>query len=247
VQKNYSESSLMGYEAIDLIKLFPIKFPEISCFYFKTYSPEDGVEKRLDMKELRLLAAAPIRELMKRHPNSDFLVDQLLKHVRSDESKECIGVPREDFASKLLDLEAQCNTDGKALALYSFCRDKSGNELHIPMMDFRIESGNDIGQINLLRLALMTLEEIDGVLLNSGKSYHYYGFRLLKGPDWIWFMRACLLLEPFVDVRYIAHRMLAGKASLRVTAVPEVKPEVPKVVFRLREPWVQTVPSGEIE
>ncbi len=43
---------------------------------------------------------------------------------------------------------------------------------------------------------------------------------LLSRQEWIRFMIACLLLEPLADIRYIAHRMLVGKPSLRLTDVP---------------------------
>jgi hypothetical protein len=100
---------------------------------------------------------------------------------------------------------------------------------HIPMMDFRIKSSTNIDQLCLLKECLCKLKQTDGVLLNSGKSYHYYGFRRLSHQEWMRFMTACLLLEPLVDVRYIAHRILAGKASLRLTATPQKK-KVPELV-----------------
>jgi hypothetical protein len=101
------------------------------------------------------------------------------------------------------------------------------------MMDVRIESGKDIGQLRLLKECLRKLRQTDGVLLNSGRSYHYYGLRRLSQCEWMRFMTACLLLEPLVDIRYIARRMLAGKASLRLTDAPQ-KAKAPEIVACLR-------------
>lgn len=223
-------------EATELVKTFPARFPHISCFYFKRYALVDSVEVRLNMKEVRSLAAESIQRLLERYADPKVLVDQMLKHADDNESSEWIEVCATDFPTRFLELQEQSRSDGRAVALCSFCRDKNDAEWHIPMMDFRIESGNNIGpQTAALLAAMATLHKKnillkeDGVLLNSGNSFHYYGFTLLDRVNWIRFMTACLLLEPFVDVRYISHRLLAGRAALRITEVTGKK-KTPMVI-----------------
>lgn len=119
----------VGCKAADFIKVFPARYPDISHFYFKTYSLVDSVEVRLDMKEVRSLAAESIRRLLEKHPDPFVLFGQLLKHVYDDESNDYIEVRAEDFSTKLLELELQCRADGKALALSSLCRHKDDSEM----------------------------------------------------------------------------------------------------------------------
>jgi len=217
-----------GRNAVELVGTFPQKFPSVRYFYFKAYEPRPGVEERLNVRNVRTLAGLLIGELLAHYPNAADLIEQMLRGINVQSTGE-IEVSAADLTSRLPQLEAECRLRGEALALYSMCRKANGNKLHIPMMDFRIESGDDIGQLNLLIQALTRLGQEHGVLLDSGKSYHYYGFKPLKEPEWQRFIAACLLLEPLVDVRYIAHRMLEGKAALRLTTVPR-KPKSPEVV-----------------
>ncbi len=125
----------------------------------------------------------------------------MLRGTNIDESVNRKEICAADFASKFPLLCTDCERRREALALCSVCKDTSSNTLHIPMMDFRIESGKDDGQPNLLKEALKKLGQTNGVLLDSGKSYHYYGFQLLAEHEWRRFMAISLLLEPLVDVR----------------------------------------------
>jgi hypothetical protein len=152
----------------------------------------------------------------------------MVSGIDVDESKNVIEVHKSDLASRLPQLVKHCHDQCEALALYSYCKTAKGGVVHIPMMDFRIESGDDVGQLSLLKEGLKKLRQTDGLLLNSGNSYHYYGLKPLPEHEWKKFMTACLLLEPLVDVRYIAHRMRAGKAALRLTAAP-LKDAVPQI------------------
>lgn len=227
------KTATLGRNAVDLVGTFPAKFPNISCFYFKSYAPEPSVEQRLDLKQVATLAGLSTRQLLAHDSNVAELVEQMLTDIDVDESTGWTEVRAGDLASKLPQLQTECDGRGEVLALYSHCRDLRGCELHIPMMDFRIKSGDDYGQLNLMKKALNKIGQSDGVLLDSGNSYHYYGFQLLNESHWRWFMAACLLLEPLVDVRYISHRMLAGKAALRLTTA-RLKPKAPEIVACLR-------------
>ena len=228
LKASVQESSLLGIDAIGLVKTFHARFSKVAYFYFKSYSPEPGVEERLDIRRVRTLAALSVKKLLEYHRDPRVLVAQMLRGTKINESKGLIEVRATELASALPDLSRASKARREVIAIYSLCRDKRGRELHIPMMDFRIESGSNIGQIALLKQALSTLEQKDGVLLDSGNSYHYYGFKLLSPKDWKRFMAASLLLEPLVDVRYIAHRLLANKAALRLSAGGR-KPKIPIV------------------
>ena len=101
----------------------------------------------------------------------------------------------------------------------------------------------DINNIkNFLR---EVLEEKQGWLLSSGRSYHYYGANLLTPDQWTWFMGNLLSQNKekagkvVVGARWVA-KNLAGRdrihsgvlgrfATLRLTS-GEKKPSVPLVV-----------------
>ena len=219
-----------GSSAVEMVYHLPakMKFAKGDCFHLKTYVPTPGVERRLKL-DVRSLACLTAEQLLARHPRVSELARQLVRGVEVDESQGTIPLRVAELASGLPKLVSQSEHKKEALALYSICTDSERNIWHIPMMDFRIESGEDIGQLRLLKECVGKLKQTDGILLNSGNSYHYYGFQRLSHHEWVRFMTACLLLEPLVDVRYIAHRMLAGKAALRLTKAPEKNYE-PKIV-----------------
>jgi hypothetical protein len=216
----------IGQKAIDLVGTFPATFPNVSHFYFKTYRPVPGVKDRLNVSDLS------IQELQARCLDPATLIEEMLRHVNDNEPTPQIEVPAKDLVWRLPELVAECKVREEMLAVYSVCRENNGRELHIPMMDFQLKSGSDVGRISLLRTAIKGVRQQHGVLLDSGNSYHYYGLRLLTEQDWRWFMVGCLLLEPLVDVRYISHRLLACKGALRLTSRPG-KSDEPSVVSYL--------------
>ena len=63
---------------------------------------------------------------------------------------------------------------------------------------------------------MKTLLKNDGIIVNSGNSYHYYGRVLLSQSDWQLFMFYSILLGPYTDVRYISHRLISGYCILRI-------------------------------
>jgi hypothetical protein len=112
---------------------------------------------------------------------------------------------------------------------------QANSEMRLPLLDFRVEAqcpGTDRETRTLATLAaaLKAIKAPSGALLNSGGSYHYYSFDPLSIEAWYRFMHQSLLLEPLVDVRYIAHRLESGRATLRISSLPPHKPQEPHVV-----------------
>jgi hypothetical protein len=221
---------LLGPTAIELVQQFRVKmrFADRDILQLKTYIPGPGVEQRLKF-DVRSLACMSAQQLLARHPALEALAKQLVRGVEVDESRDMIPVRAAELALRLPALVSNCKKSKMALALYSICRNPERKVWHIPMIDFQIESGKEIGQLRLLKECLRKLHQTDDVLLDSGRSYHFYGFRRLSQREWLRLMEACLLLSPLVDIRYIAHRMLAGKASLRLTDAPRNE-KVPEIV-----------------
>jgi hypothetical protein len=103
------------------------------------------------------------------------------------------------------------------------CNDRI--DRHIPMMNFHNTSLQDIKS---------ALEYIcgkrKGVILNSGRFFHYYGDFLLDEDKWTSFMGEFLMPTVLVSPRYIGHRIHDGYSTLRLTADKKYKPCIPKVV-----------------
>ena len=125
--------------------------------------------------------------------------------------------------------------DDRALGVNSRCILTNGSVRHIPMIDFNLSPSCDslesimhrdfreIGQ-NLKDIGLENIGQ-RGLILESGASYHFYGFDLLEEEHWIKFMGSCLLsLSP--DHRWIGHCLLLGTNVLRISG-STLKPMVP--------------------
>jgi hypothetical protein len=217
--------------ALDFVKSFPSRFPEITRYYFKFYVPYSGLGIRPDDPKQRSIFQLSTEELLD-HDLPTNLVARMLRDIDLDETTDWIPVSANKFASKLMELDEKAGSSSKALATYSECRVNSRNSYHIPMLDLHIESKHGRRALDLIIEALLKIGETDGAILESGKSFHYYGLRLMSEQRWRRFMSACLLLGPVADVRYIGHRLLAGKAALRLNKAPHKETE-PKIIARL--------------
>ena len=152
----------------------------------------------------------------------------MLRDLDVDETVNRIEVSANAFEKKVTELAEEAQSSARALAIYSECRDNSQNSHHIPMLDLHINSRHGRPALNLIIEALFKIGQTNGAILRMGKSFHYYGLRLISETEWRRFMSACLLLGPLADVRYIGHRLLAGKAALRLNKAPhkETEPEI---------------------
>lgn len=127
--------------------------------------------------------------------------------------------------------EQECLARGESFAFASRVRALRGLVIqHIPMMDFECKkSAQNLQDIdNFLR----TIGQKRGAILDSGRSYHYYGFEILSQDLWEIFMAKCLLFD-HTDFHYVGHRLLDRYALLRVSASKKC-PEVPRVVSVLQ-------------
>lgn len=117
--------------------------------------------------------------------------------------------------------EMRLEGDKNALALASSVRLRNGEEAHFPLMDFRCKrTRQNLNKILSLFSAHGSQLPPVGCILSSQRSYHFYGLSVLSKAAWVEFLGRCLLLGPLADARYIAHCLLHGKSSLRITESP---------------------------
>lgn len=85
---------------------------------------------------------------------------------------------------------------------------------HIPLLDLDIPvDENGIEKIREISLGLGIKH---AAILNSGRSYHFWGLELLSEEEWRKFMYRALLLDK-IDRRWIGHRLIDGQANLRIS------------------------------
>lgn len=249
IDKAPTEISI-GLEALTLVAQLPqvLRFERnevVSALRFKVYGPtpllEERISKSADPLILNILQQAS--ELRKQWSEmtgtqlafwdsisavslleTDSLIEEAVRHDPRSITEE---VSVESLSLESLQEMSRARSNEFAMGLYSGCRLENGSFAHIPMMDFRgTPSERHLARI---KKGLYSIDQTRGVILTSGRSYHFYGFDLLTQQQWFTFMGRCLLLAPLTDSRYIAHRLIEGEAALRLTRSVS-KPEIPSVI-----------------
>jgi hypothetical protein len=115
------------------------------------------------------------------------------------------------------------------VAIVSEVRMIDGSTRHIPMLDFTTKSHKP----GAFRTVTRVSEELGlpGLLVSSGRSFHFYGQRALTQSELTRFLASALLFTPIVDSRWIAHQLLAGVCALRLSTGD--KGFSPEVVARI--------------
>ena len=93
----------------------------------------------------------------------------------------------------------------------------SNKTYHVPMIDFEVGIDSDIIKATAVDLLLeLNLQEL--WFLKSGRSFHAYGFPLLKKQEWYQYLGKLLTLPrnyPCIDTRWIGHSLKRGYSALR--------------------------------
>jgi hypothetical protein len=105
---------------------------------------------------------------------------------------------------------------GEILAISSRMLSASGEETHLPMLDFRVAVSEENDELVPEQLHAMKLQ---GWLLESGRSYHFLGRSVLDGRAGLSrFLGHALLFAPLVDGRWVAHQLIEGACALRISS-----------------------------
>jgi len=209
-------------DALELLSLIARDHSEISLFRLFEFRSAPSLQQRLvsysgaDQEVVRLALA------MKRDSRVSFW--QALLTVMS-ESENCSSsliaatlfhqpnaglfeVTAQDVAALLVENE------GKNIALNSavVCADR--REHHLPLLDFKVPAS---------RTALAVVREsvrqmgLRGYLLESGRSYHFWGRDLISREELNRMLARFVLLHPISDKSWAAHQLIEGSASLRIS------------------------------
>jgi hypothetical protein len=196
-----------GAKAPRLVISLPVIHNQLRALAFTIYSPRDGLEKRQSERPGQTVA------------------DTIEEFLRNEDARnEEWQIPASDLTPSCLVKKITGLEPGRALALNSKCTWHDGSSRHVPMMDFKPRAGKR--NLQLIRTFLQKTGR-EGVLLESGESYHFFGFEMLDQAEWVEFMGHCLL-APYSDTRWIGHSLVSGTGALRITR-NKMKPKVPFV------------------
>jgi hypothetical protein len=157
--------------------------------------------------------------------NQDTIAHEALVHDTAE--RLAYELPSADLDEQRIDSLAADLGPDFALALTSLVTLSDRSSGHIPMLDLKCDTSLE-AQRSVVEL-FRRIGSPHGALLDSGQSYHYYGFEVVTESEWRVFLGKCLLSALLVDTRYIAHRLIDGFCSLRINATV-TKPKVPTVV-----------------
>lgn len=99
---------------------------------------------------------------------------------------------------------------------------RDGSEAHVPMLDFSARTENS-GSLSSARTIVKELG-VPGFLLDSGRSFHFYGSRLVSDTQLPGFLGAALLFAPLVDGRWVAHQLIGSACALRISLGRDGRP-----------------------
>ena len=209
-------------------------FQDVARVSFVSYRPAPSLDERLAKHEDTTSAIREIAEdlrrthgipfwdavlavSMKRGQIPERYVDLAILHDRSPDERT-VSVDMENLTEASIESLVDSLDKGAALAFSSRIQLRNGQTAHIPLLDFRCDPSSRNARI--VQKALRAMGQGSGLLAESGRSYHFYGYRLQSTDEWIQFLAMAMLFSPIVDVRYIAHRLADGACRLRISSGP---------------------------
>jgi hypothetical protein len=135
------------------------------------------------------------------------------------DEREFIKVSAKEFTLEWLESTLQSLEKDQELALHSQVF-MNGRMLHIPMIDFALESSISPVTLSRMRYFIPNRVMLNLALFESGRSFHAYSTTLISPKQWIDFMGRLLLInergsQEIIDTRWIGHRLVGGFSSLR--------------------------------
>lgn len=155
---------------------------------------------------------------------SDVPIDLLLRHSgQTDEAR--LPVKREEIYD-FYDRYTNKIRQESAIGICSAVKMRQ-SVFHISMIDFHCDISADC--LARIKDFLIFIGQKEGAILESGRSYHYYGMKLLTIEQWIEFMGKCLLFCTYAGQRYLGHSLINGFCTLRISS-KALHNCIPKVV-----------------
>ena len=179
--------------------------PEINCVFFSVYIPAKYFPPADD-------------KIFRRNPLSEEPIpmgrETLLK------------ISYEEFSY----MQSQNAAENQHLGFLSKVELRDGETAYMPLMDFSSKAGDCLEAIK----KFLTDIGQSGVILASGRSYHYYRSHPTSKSNWLAFLGYSMLAKYpeygyIADRHYIGHSLIDGCAMLRIST-SEVHLHMPRVV-----------------
>lgn len=215
-------------DAADVIVEVVSKHPKISRLCVLTTSPAPLLQERtnLSLEEERVIELA--RGMKKEHglPFWDAVLLSCLQskvlpvHIlqaASFHNKSAQAVSwfcRDDLRPEQL-RELSQRSRGQMIIISSLVELYDGSRAHIPMLDFHIPVS--VKNLDLVDIVVRELSSGDGFVLESGRSYHFYGEWLLEEHELAKFLGRALQYAPIVDRAWVAHQLIESACRLRIS------------------------------
>jgi hypothetical protein len=202
---------MIGWTAKKLLSELPTLSPSITSVFLNTYAPAPVLAARLENRDVA-------------HIEPGRFVHEALRH--RGYLSPIVEIPVGQLSLALLGDPPRDEVRG----VCSRVTLRGGDTAQLPLLDFQCEVCEQ--NVDALVVALNLLGQRRGALLASGRSYHYYGYDPLNQKEWYQFMSRAALLDPLVDVRYVAHCLIDDLACLRLDA-HSAHPTEPVIVAQL--------------
>jgi hypothetical protein len=103
---------------------------------------------------------------------------------------------------------------GEDIAINSKVMLDDGQVMHIPMLDFELPfSPHTIETVE----KILKVFNQKGMILNSGKSFHFIGYTLVTENELLDMLAKFILVHPISDKAWAAHQIIERSASLRIS------------------------------
>ena len=197
--------------------------------------PSDDIIRRMLEHEAYLDAGSPkvVFDIVQSFKAETFFLKTYVpKTHRAKDRFYTLGVSRvSDFPAFLETIaELSKQEEGGLVAIFSQVVSKTALR-HIPMMDFSNSIVKNYGTDRVKEI-MEDLGQRSGVILNSGRCFHFYGFLPLSHIEWISLMNRSSSFDE-IGINYPKYQIEDGGCSLRLSTSP-YRPNLPKVVDFIR-------------
>jgi len=187
---------------------------------------QEIVSRYLDIESVCLILHEATLNWGQRYDTNNKIISHLDESLIQETPLQQKIFLRQDFLKlKLEDLKA---TRHQVWSFTSRLKMKDGSAMHLPVMNFHPLNG--VTKKNILYFIHLIEPNNEGVLVNSGRYYHYYGDFLLSEKHWLQFNARFLMPKILVSPRYIGHRLQDGYSTLRLTVDDKYKTTIPTVI-----------------
>lgn len=206
-------------DSIDILKRIlndNIDIKNLTFYEFGTYDLIQNRIKLADPLDRVFNEALKIRDMYKLPFWDSFNVSLFNKNIKNfdflkqinfqNKPTKIFEYDRENFLNNKLYFQ-------KYTGISSLINGKDSNS-HIPFLDFHIPPSNTNQKICLKILIHLNLQ---GYLLNSGKSYHFIGKNVMDFENLQTVLHNALLFSPIIDKSWIAHQLIQKYCCLRIS------------------------------